>query len=134
MRLLEIRQVTTLEGEELANRCVLRFCQDDGVVAQLFVDFPDPPPTDWRQWAEALLADHLTNNTYSEPYIVLWPDRTKVSASKDFFDQLPGWASWTGAEAAAWIDANVSNLDSARSALAKMAQAIVYLRDIVVER
>lgn len=133
MRLLEIKQVTTLEGEELANHCALRFCQDDGVVVQLFVDFPDPLPMDWRQWAEALLAGHLTNNTYSEPYIVLWPDRAKPPAGKDLFDQLPGWASWTGDEAAAWIEANVTDLASAKYVLVKMARAIVYLRDIVIE-
>ena len=49
------------------------------------------------------------------------------------FRGLPGWATWTGDEAAAWIDANVIDLASAKTALRTMARAIVALRDIVVE-
>lgn len=50
-------------------------------------------------------------------------------AARDEFGDLPGWATWTGDEAATWIDENVADLVSARVALAAMARAIVALRD-----
>lgn len=42
---------------------------------------------------------------------------------------LPGWATWTAAEAEAWITANVTNLATAITALKAMAKLLVYLRD-----
>lgn len=42
---------------------------------------------------------------------------------------LPGWATWTGAQAEAWIQTNVTDLSSAKTALKAMAKAICYLRD-----
>lgn len=50
-------------------------------------------------------------------------------AARDGFANLPGWATWTADGAAAWIDANVVDLASAKVALAAMARAIVYLRE-----
>lgn len=57
-------------------------------------------------------------------------EATKATAEADFAN-LPGWASWTGDEAAAWIDTNVNDLASAKVALQAMAKAIMYLRDMV---
>jgi len=45
------------------------------------------------------------------------------------FGALPGWATWSAAEAADWIEANVTDLASAKVALTAMARAIVFLRD-----
>lgn len=42
---------------------------------------------------------------------------------------LPGWATWTAAEAEAWITANVTNLATAITALKAMAKMLVYIRD-----
>ena len=42
---------------------------------------------------------------------------------------MPGWADWTAAEAESWINTNVTDLASAKTALKAMAKAIVYLRD-----
>lgn len=50
-------------------------------------------------------------------------------AARDGFGALPGWATWTAAEAAQWIQDNVVDLPSAKIALSAMARAIVYLRD-----
>jgi hypothetical protein len=50
-------------------------------------------------------------------------------AARDGFEGLPGWATWTAAEAATWIETNVTDLASAKTALIAMAQAIVHLRD-----
>lgn len=48
------------------------------------------------------------------------------------FRSLPGWATWTGDEAAAWIDANVTDLATTKLAMEDMARAIAFLRDIVI--
>jgi predicted RNase H-like HicB family nuclease len=42
---------------------------------------------------------------------------------------IPGWATWTAQEAQDWIDANVTSLASARTALKAMARMLVALRN-----
>lgn len=42
---------------------------------------------------------------------------------------IPRWATWDEAQAAAWIAANVKDMDSARAALIDMARLLVALRD-----
>lgn len=42
---------------------------------------------------------------------------------------LPGWATFTAAEAEAWITNNVTNLATAITALKAMAKMLVHLRD-----
>jgi hypothetical protein len=50
-------------------------------------------------------------------------------AAKTDMKALPGWSTWTGAQAESWINTNVTDLASAKTALKAMAKAIVYLRD-----
>lgn len=50
-------------------------------------------------------------------------------AARDEFAALPGWADWTGDEAAAWVADNVTDLASAKAALVGLARAVVLLRD-----
>lgn len=59
----------------------------------------------------------------------------KRKDAKSGMSNLPGWATWTAAEMADWIDANVTDLASAKACLKKMARAICYLRDhsLIVE-
>ncbi len=45
---------------------------------------------------------------------------------------LPGWATWTAEEAMAWVDANVTDLASAKVVLKALARMVVYLRDAVL--
>ena len=49
--------------------------------------------------------------------------------AKAGMSNLPGWASWNAAEATSWINTNVTDLASAKNALEKIAEAIIYLRD-----
>lgn len=42
---------------------------------------------------------------------------------------IPHWAAWNEDEAAAWILANVKDMDSARAVLIDMARLLVALRD-----
>jgi len=50
------------------------------------------------------------------------------SAETDI-ENIPGWASWTEAQAVAWIEANVTDLASAKAALTAMARLLVALRN-----
>jgi hypothetical protein len=47
---------------------------------------------------------------------------------------LPGWATWTAVEAEAWIETNVTSLATAKTALGAMAKALIYLRDMAVDK
>lgn len=85
-------------------------------------------------WTQQRVADHLQTHTYYLSSELIFPDVSAPEIASDDFESLPGWASWTGQEAADWIDANVTDLTSAKVALQAMARAIVYLRDIVIER
>ena len=42
---------------------------------------------------------------------------------------IPGWATWTAQEAQDWIDANVTNLATARTAFKAMARMLMALRN-----
>jgi len=42
---------------------------------------------------------------------------------------IPGWATWTEAEALDWLDANVTDLASAVTALKALARMVVALRN-----
>jgi len=50
--------------------------------------------------------------------------------SREDFLSMPDWATWTAAEASAYIETNVTDLASAKVVLQKLAMAIIYLRNI----
>ncbi len=107
--------------------------------------------------------DLSEEQTAAEAARVAWRERQQAAAAG--MNALPGWATYTAAEAQAaidgavlggqtkaqleaWVDANVTNIASARTALKqvgdalidlrtlceKLAMAVVYLRDIDVQR
>lgn len=43
--------------------------------------------------------------------------------------QIPGWAMWDADQAKQYIENNVTDLESAKQVLKKMAQIIIFLRD-----
>ena len=51
------------------------------------------------------------------------------AAAKTAIASMPGWASWSAAEATAYIDKNVTTLATAKTVMKAMAQAIIYFRD-----
>jgi hypothetical protein len=117
-------EVTTLE--ELAawvlNQAARTLATDAVLQKRLTVTFhtqqvPDPE-------TGKLLDTRVIDSVAAEP---LPEDEGKTN-----FRNLPGWATWTGDEAATWIEVNVTNLASAKVALEAMARAIVFLRDMVV--
>lgn len=85
-------------------------------------------------WGKQQVQHHLESHDYSIPHGLVFPDKSAITTAKNEFQDLPGWAMWTDAEAAAWIEQNVNSLAEAKQVLKKMAQAVIYLRDIVIER
>jgi hypothetical protein len=53
-----------------------------------------------------------------------------ATTSLDSFANMPDWASWTAQEASDYIDTNVTDLNSAKVVLQKLAMAVIYLRNI----
>jgi hypothetical protein len=112
--------------------------QDNGVPHT----FSLPVPVEWDAWdraqkvawvkaqAETLFA----GMTFYDGATVVYPNRAARVLAKAGVRGLPGWATWTAAEADAWINTNVTDLASAKLALRRMAQMLCHLRDIVVER
>lgn len=85
-------------------------------------------------WGKQWLGDHLLTNTYRVVEQTVYPDPATIDQAKDDFENLPGWATRTPAEAEAWIETNVTDLTSAKTVLKAMAKAILYLRDVGIER
>jgi hypothetical protein len=135
---MNITQIRLIETIDLPAFLAVSFEQDDGTPYKM--SFPLPSGWDgWTRaerlaWVTAQVEAFLSTNTIQDGAPIIYPDRAaKVTAKLDFRG-LPGWATWTGAEASDWIDTNVTDLASAKTALVAMAKAIVFLRDIVVER
>lgn len=57
------------------------------------------------------------------------PAPFKRDDAADAIRQMPGWATWTAAEAESWVETNVTDLASAKQALIAMARLLVFLRD-----
>lgn len=139
MRLLQARrlQIHSDDGRLLRTVVVIEFSAG-GVRGRLELE----PPENWDQltrsqkvaWVKQQIAGHLTRHIYEEPDEVVFPDLAVRDQAADDFEALPGWATWTAAEAENWIEQNVTSLASAKIALRAMAQAIVFLRDRSIER
>lgn len=101
-----------------------------------------PIPEGWAEMTRAEKKAHvvaevesyLSNRVLIDPAQIVLPDTVGAETAKDEFEGMPGWADWNAAQAEAWIDANVTDLASAKNVLSKMARAVIYLRDIVIER
>lgn len=109
----------------------------DGVYASTEFEAPETwdemTRDDKIAWTRAAVTDHISGVTYVEARERVYPDASVPEGAKDDFENAPGWSTWTAAEAAAWIDANVTDLASAKVAMSGMARAIVRLRDITIE-
>lgn len=100
-----------------------------------------PLPEGWQAlsrsekiaWAQEQVNAYLLTRILVAEAEIVYPDPAAVDVAKEGFEAMPGWASWTPAEAAAWIDANVTDLATAKQALGRLAEAVIYLRDIVIE-
>lgn len=54
---------------------------------------------------------------------------SKRTAAEGAAGNIPGWATWSESEATDWIDNNVTDLASAKTALRALTRMVVALRD-----
>jgi hypothetical protein len=133
-----IDEISTVEIEGIENQVKVAFTTDEGVKIPSYL-FPLPVGWDgWTRqekidWATAQVETVLLSHLFVGE-TVTFPDQAKPVEGKKDYSNLPGWATWTGQEAADWIDTNVTDLASAKVVLESMAKAIIYIRDIVIER
>lgn len=81
------------------------------------------------QLLERLLPMLLDEDPFPIDEAAAAAERAAIEEAQSGMRDLPGWADWTAAQAEGYIDAQVTDLASAKSALKAMAKAIVYLRD-----
>jgi hypothetical protein len=89
------------------------------------VELPRDPYEAYAAAIEAAIAIHMPDPLYFPADV----ERARQEEAGDHAADIPGWATWTEAEATAWIDANVIDLASAKAALTAMARLIVALRN-----
>ena len=121
-----------IEVTEMEERLHVRV-DDEGARGAVSVEIPEGWGVWGRdakiQWVKAWVEQHERSHSYLGAGKAVFPDPAARGAALDGFASLPGFASWTAQEAAEWIEANVIDIETAKSALARMARAIVYLRD-----
>lgn len=111
---------------------------DDGIQNEIGISLPvgwDGWTRSERvQWTKNWLIVHSQTHHYLSGADIIFPDATIKNVALGDFDNLPGFATWTTQEAANWIGTNVNDLATAKIALVRIVQAIVYLRDIVIRK
>jgi hypothetical protein len=139
MRLKKITKTfrAGVEVGDLIEVIIVEFATAGQLIA-LSLDLPDGFD-EWSRaekivWGKAEVTQHLASNSYAPSGTVIYPDLSAGEDASAAIESTPGWAGWTAAEAEGWIEQNVSNLASAKTALKAMARLIVHLRDITVER
>lgn len=133
MRLTSVQVIRGPQGDMMA----LSF-RASGVPGNIGMDLPsvwdDWDRTEKIEWARDQVQAYLADHVLSSPNETVYPDTAAPDEARDGFEALPGWAHWTPAEAEAWVLTNVNDLQTARQVMAKMARAIMYLRNIVIEQ
>lgn len=74
---------------------------------------------------------HVENDGDGDYYVIdsVTPEQLSRDRAREEFLALGDWATWTGDQAADWIEDNVVDLASAKVALRVIARAICALRD-----
>lgn len=137
MRLINAK-VASVFIDDSIERSLQIVLDDDGVQNEVSTSLP----VGWDgwtrsekvQWIKNWLVNHSQTHRYLSGADIVFPDATIKNIALGDFDNLPGFATWTTQEAVDWIDTNVNDLDTAKVALARIVQAIVYLRDIVIRK
>jgi hypothetical protein len=93
----------------------------DGVDSNGKIDWSVEPTPEQVQQAEDIKLAH-------NPDTLLPVDQVQADA-KGQAAAVPNWATWTEQQAVDWINANVTNLASAKQVLIAMARMLVALRN-----
>jgi hypothetical protein len=137
MRLVQARVIDILINDSIEKRLQV-VVDDNGTQHEIGVPLPDGwdawTRTEKVQWVRDWITDHAQTHTYVTGTDVIFPDVDVKEQALSEFENLPGFATWTAQEASDWIESNVVDLDTAKTALSRTARALVYLRDIVIQR
>lgn len=126
MRLLRVERATP-------GLYTIRFTQQ-GVQGEVTIPRWNVPSEGWEAWARAQVTAYLKKQNPQSQHEVVWPNEALPENAVTDYSGLSGWATWAAADAAQWIESNITDLSSAKAALKDMAKALCYLRDIVIER
>jgi hypothetical protein len=119
----EVGAATGLDVARLTDD--VSFRPPDAELSQPVVELPRDPYEAHAAAIEAVIAAHVPDPLYFPADV----ERARQEEADDHAADIPGWATWTEAEATAWIDANVIDLASAKTALTAMARLLVALRN-----
>ncbi len=127
-----IELLLSYEGQQVAMTAPVGATLEELAALILAQEFPPAPPQAFQK--RIIIEAHQENGTLilpGAPWVVdsVTVEQLPNERARDEFEGFPGWATWTGAEAADWIEDNVTDLESAKTALTAMARAIVALRD-----
>lgn len=127
-----VELLLTYEGRQVAMTAPMGATLEEVATLIMSQEFPPTPPQDFQR--RIIIEAHRENGTIilpGAPWIVddVMVEQLPDERARDDFDSLPGWATWTTDEAAQWIEDNVTDLASARTAMTAMARAIIALRD-----
>lgn len=85
----------------------------------------------------------MLSNTYEASDEVLFPDEAAQEQAADDFEALPGWATWTAAEAEAFIHDSVfggsdlaavqSQIDALPATIAGMKAGLKNIADAIIQ-
>lgn len=120
------------EGRQVTMTAPLGATLEELAALALAQEFPPAPDQTFQK--RVTIEAHQENGTVilpGAPWIIdsVTIEQLPDERAADEFTALPGWATWTGDQAATWIADNVTDLASAKTVLIAMARAIVALRD-----
>lgn len=127
-----IELLLNYEGQQVAMTAPIGATLEELAALILAQEFPPTPSQAFQK--RIIIEAHKNGGTLALPGAPWVVDSVTVEQlpnerAHDEFDSFPGWATWTGAEAAQWIADSVTGLASAKAALAAMARTIIALRD-----
>ena len=123
-----IELLLTYEGRQAPMTVSLDATVDELARLILAQDFPPAPP---QTFQKRITIEAHREGTLGLEWILddVTIEQLPDERAADDFTALPGWATWTGEQAATWIEENVTDLASAKTVMTAMARAIVALRD-----
>jgi hypothetical protein len=85
-------------------------------------------------WAKQEVASRTAENRYRSADELVFPDPSVQDKAISDFQDLPGWSTWDAQQVEGYVRANAKDVDSMVDILVRMGQALVHMRDAVIER
>jgi hypothetical protein len=123
-RIGKFHRITLVEALKLADPscCILSNKEIDGLCSEISIE---PSSPDKIPDIVSILDSHDADSS-----LLIWrAKQMRIASAANEIKKIPGWATWTAQEAEAWLEANVLNLESAKTVMKTMARIICHLRD-----